>query len=74
MKTGDIVHPVAIAKCPHVVGHVSYLVNQPGEAPVLLVEGLPAVNIVRLTNQKIYIWCCTCWREESRRSGWQGYS
>lgn len=67
MDSVDISKPLTVERCPHVDGHVSYLENILGKAPLLLVESLPGVHIVRLTNQIVSIWCVDCWR--SRPTG-----
>lgn len=47
--------------CPHCeIAHVSYVRNDGEGPPVLLIENLPEVSVVTLTNQVIYINCPSC--------------
>jgi len=57
----ETVEKLRVERCEHVIGHVSYVRNDPGHPPVLLVENLPEVNVVVLTNQVIRIWCPACY-------------
>lgn len=61
METVDKMNRAVCDRCAHVSGHVSYLKNEPGCPPVLLVENCSQVNIVTLTNQVIRINCPACW-------------
>jgi hypothetical protein len=55
------VDKVKVERCEHVIGHCSYVRNEPNLPPVLLVENLPEVNVVVLTNQVIRIYCPSCY-------------